>query len=47
MSADCPDSVSLLTTTNFTCTAFDSSGAGYVVAVEIAENGYVSWELQA
>lgn len=45
VSASCPDEVSMLTTTSFTCTAFDSTGGGYVVDVEITDDGYLQWEL--
>jgi hypothetical protein len=46
VSANCPDDVSALTTTSFTCTAFDSSGGAYLVAVELTDDGYLNWELQ-
>lgn len=46
VSATCPDDVSVLTTTTFTCTAFDSSGAAYGVDVEVTDDGYMLWELQ-
>jgi hypothetical protein len=46
VSANCPDDVSALTTTSFTCTAFDSSGGAYLVEVELTDDGHLSWELQ-
>jgi hypothetical protein len=46
VSANCPDDVSALTTTSFTCTAFDSSGGAYLVEVELTDDGYLNWELQ-
>ncbi|MGN6273994.1 MAG: DUF2510 domain-containing protein [Protaetiibacter sp.] len=46
VSASCPDEVSALTATSFTCTAFDSAGGGYVVDVELTDDGYMTWELR-
>lgn len=46
VSANCPDDVSLLTSTTFSCTAFDSSGGAYAVEVEITSDGYMEWDLK-
>jgi hypothetical protein len=46
VSAKCPDDVSLLTSTTFSCTAFDSSGGAYAVEVEITSDGYMEWDLK-
>jgi hypothetical protein len=46
VSANCPDDVSMLTSTTFTCTAFDSMNSLYLVEVEVTSDGYLEWDLK-
>lgn len=46
VNANCPSEVSIFNTTEFTCTAIDSSGVAYLVDVEITDEGLLLWELR-